>query len=176
MTTSHDIQPHRRPRGLGFLRFMGLAAMLSVAPQMGFAQSGSPSPTPVKASQLPVPSKADLEVLVVHGDESGKIDARLKPIMRHLRYMPHTGYRLLRRDDRFLGVGADHAFELVDGLKLKVSLVSLTGTQAKIRVEMFHGEARKMDSVLAVHRNKAFLIAGPKHEDGELILAITPKY
>lgn len=142
------------------------------------AQGGRPPPRrPTPSAQAPVNGKVDLQVMAVHGtDGHARIDARLKPIMKHLRYMPHQGYDLLSQDDHDLSVGGHHTFPLAGGHHLDVKLLSVDASNAKIRVEVYQGKVRKMEAALAVHRNKAFLITGPKHDNGELILAITPRY
>lgn len=183
--SSAPARPVRRTRrGPSWLSRFGLVAAVSglllqsVGP--AFAQGGRPPPRRPAATagaKAPVSGKVDLQVMVVHGTDShARIDASLKPIMKHLRYMPHKGYTLLSQADHDLGVGGHHGFPLAGGRRLDVKLISVDASQAKIRVEVYQGKVRKMESVLAVHRNKAFLITGPKHDNGELILAITPRY
>ena len=33
-----------------------------------------------------------------------------------------------------------------------------------------------MDTTVSIHRNRAFMIAGPSYEDGKLILPLTVRY
>ena len=169
--------------GRGWFARLGgalLIAGLLVSPTASFAQGGRPPPTRSGAGQqapAPVTGKVDLQVLIVHGtDAHDRIDASLKPIMKHLRYLPHKGYTLLSSDHHDIAQGGHHSFPVEGGRRLDAKVLSVDARQAKVRVEMYQGKTRKMETVLAVYRNKAFVISGPKHDGGELILAITPRY
>jgi len=125
----------------------------------------------------PVSGDVEIEVMVVHGTDShSKVDARLKPILQYLRFMPHTGYGLLSQDEHKMGVGGDHTFPVVGNRRIEVELIHRDAKQARIRIRMFSGKAKTVETVIAVHRNKSFIITGPKHDNGELILAFTARY
>lgn len=155
-----------------------LVAGLLLQPTSALSQGGRPPPNrPAPSAPAPVSGKVNVELMVVHGtDAHNRIDASLKPIMQHLRFMPHTGYTLLSQADHDINQGGHHGFPVEGGRRVDVKLISLDGRQAKIRVEFYQGKVKKMETVLAIHRNKAFVIVGPKHDNGELILAITPRY
>jgi len=173
------------PQGRRWSVWARLGAALLVAgllfqPAAAWAQGGRPPPrrpAPTQQAPAPVSGKVDVQLMVVHGTDAHKrIDASLKPIMQHLRYMPHTGYTLLSSDNHDIGVGGHHDFPVEGGRKVDIKLISVDARQAKIRVEFYQGKVKKMETVVAIHRNKAFVIVGPKHDGGELILAITSRY
>ena len=96
-----------------------LMAGLLFQPAASWAQGGRPPPSrpsPEAPAPAPVTGKVDVELMVVHGtDAHSRIDASLKPIMQHLRYMPHTGYTLLSRDDHDISEGGHHDFPVEGG-------------------------------------------------------------
>lgn len=161
---------------VALLLVAGLLSQSSVS----WAQGGRPPParpTPSQQDAKPVTGKVDIQLMVVHGtDAHNRVDPDLKAIMKYLRYLPHKGYALLSSDDSALSVNSDHSFPVEGGRRVDVKLLSVDQKQAKIHIEFFQGKTRKMETTVAVNRNKSFMLSGPKHDNGELILAISARY
>jgi hypothetical protein len=41
---------------------------------------------------------------------------------------------------------------------------------------MYTAKNKILDTTVSIHRNKSFMVAGPKHEDGVLVLPLTARY
>lgn len=159
------------------LLMVTLLAGLLVQPAWGQGRPPPRGPAPTAPAPAPIAGDVDVQVMVVHGtDTHSRIDARLKSILQYLKFMNHTGYSLLSEDDHELAEGQHHTFPVVGNRRIDVELISRDAKQARIRIRMFSGKAKTVETVIAVHRNKSFIISGPKHDGGELILAFTAKY
>lgn len=124
----------------------------------------------------PARSRVSVEVMVVHASDSGKVHPDLKPLMQQLRFTRYTGFDLLNKLPAQLVVGNSETFTLVGGRKLKVDLISKTDKNAKLRVRLFSDREKVLDTTVSVHRNRSFIIGGPKYKGGALVLPLTVKY
>jgi len=163
----------------------GLAAVAVAASSLlwsGPASASVPLALPLLAAEAqadpkPAPQgKVQLEVMVVHANQSGKVDPKLKEIMKQLRFLNFTGFQLLDTYPATLTPGKEASFTLVGNRKLKIQLLSKNATAAKIRIRMFSGSDKVVDTTVSIHRNRSFIVAGPKYKDGVLILPLTVSY
>ena len=148
--------------------------VLFAAPTDAMAQA---RPTPVKMSSTPASGKVGLELKVVHADNSGKVDPQLQGVYENLKFTRFSGFSLLDTHDAKLGPGQDETFTVAGGRKVTVALVSRDARAAKVRVVMTNPEGRSvMDTTVSIHRNRAFMIAGPDFKGGKLVLPISVRY
>ena len=127
--------------------------------------------------ERPAAAKVEVEVMVVHATNAhSRVDARLKPLLPHLRHLNYSGYSVLdvRSDD--LGPGQETSFSIVGGRRLQIQLIEKDDRRARIRVRMFNSSGRVLDTTVSIHRDRSFIVAGPHHEDGVLILPLTARY
>lgn len=155
-----------------------LGTMLLASPAL--AQSGGPV-LQVKAAETqadvsPAASRVDVEIQVVHANNSGKVDPQLAGVVENLSFLRYSGFKLLDTHPAKLGPGQETTFNIAGGRKLKVTLVSRDARAAKIRVLMSSDKGVLMDTTVSIHRNRAFIIAGPSYEDGKLVLPLTVRY
>ena len=71
--------------------------VFAAAPSDAFAQA---RPTPVKHSSSPAAGKVSLQMKVVHANNSGKVDARLKRVVENLKFTRFNGFALLNTHKR----------------------------------------------------------------------------
>ena len=165
---------HRFVKGMLVLGLLALCV-----PAM--AQSRPPRPTsrPAVASQAkaPLASKVGIEVMVVHATQGQPmVDSRLKSIMQHLRFLQFKRFSLLDKHRATLAMNSESTFSIRGGRRLKVQLLSRDARQARIRVRMFNDKGKLLDTTVSIHRNRSFILAGPKHDGGVLILPVTARY
>lgn len=153
---------------LGGLVFMA-------APTEAFAQA---RPTPVKLSTpAPAAGKVSLQLKVVHANNSGKVDDELRSVYDNLKFTRYSGFSLLATNDAKLGPGQEATFAVAGGRKVKVTLLSRDARAAKVRVVMSNPAGKAvMDTTVSIHRNRAFMIAGPDYEGGKLVLPLSVNY
>jgi hypothetical protein len=156
------------------LMIFGLAGEANAQPR----PPTRPSSSVVAQQQSPKApvGKVSTEVLVIHANNSGRVDPELRAVMQNLRFMKFSGFTLLNKVPTQLGVGQESSLSVTGGRKLKVSLIARDETQAKVRVRLFSGERKVLDTTVSIHRNRSFMLMGPKHEDGVLILALSVRY
>lgn len=183
MTTPSRPAPSRR--GLRVLLALGLSASLVLCD--AWAQGRPPPPPPgggrpVPARQVPAPSdqaakKARVEVMVVYATNTGnRVDADLQPIMQQLKFTSFRSFTHLESHPAELAVGEESTFGIAGGRRVKIALISRDDKQAKIRMQMFSQGSKLLDTTVSIHRDRSFMVAGPRYQEGVLILPITVSY
>jgi hypothetical protein len=153
------------------------SAALGLASEALGAPPPPPSRRPTAAQSAPVAEKVGVEVMVVHGSDAyERVDPALKSVMQHLRFLNFRGFKLLDRQQKTLGIGDRRAFDITGERTVRVELLARDARQAKLRVQMFNQRGKILDTTVSIHRNKSFMVAGPKHEDGVLVLPLTARY
>ena len=129
----------------------------------------------VRADKVKKPVR--VEMTVVHATNQHKrVDPRLRSVMKNLRFMKFTGFDLLNTEERGLRLGEEVTMPLVKGREVRIRLVSRDAEKSTLRVRVFQRGAQQMDTTISVHRNRSFIIAGPKYQGGVLILPLAVKY
>ncbi len=150
-------------------------ALIFAAPTDAHAQA--PRPVPVKNTAPPAVGKVGLQLRVVHANNSGKVDPRLRNVVDNLKFTRFNGFALLDSNEVRLAPGQSTTFAVVGGRKVKVTLQERDARAAKVRVVMFNPQGKAvMDTTVKIHRNRAFMIAGPNYKDGKLVLPIAVRY
>jgi len=156
-----------------------LLVSLMVLSPLALGQA-APSPLlqrqPIQLAQS-VSGKVNIEVMVVHATNAhNRVDPSLQSVMQHLRFLNFKGFKLLSTESSGLGPGQEHTYSIAGGRRLKIKLLERDGKRAKIRIEMYTAKNKILDTTVSIHRNKSFMVAGPKHEDGVLVLPLTARY
>lgn len=140
--------PHRRPPGK--------------RPNQGKAQKGD---------------RVRVQVLLVHATP-GQVfmDPALKRWSRHLRHLRYDSFKLLER--RRAALLPDHGrdFEILGDRRITVTLLSKNPKRARLRVQMYRSGQKLVDTTVTVNRNGTFIMAGPSHKGGILVMPITASY
>lgn len=114
--------------------------------------------------------------MVVHArTDTTKVDPALEPIMQNLKFLPFQGFSLLEQYTSSLGPEQETTWSAA-GRRMKVELLSRDEKQARIRVVLLNGDKRVLDTTVSIHRNKSFMLAGPKHLEGVLVFALSVRY
>ncbi|MFH1465359.1 MAG: hypothetical protein ABIO70_13310 [Pseudomonadota bacterium] len=154
------------------LLFALLAALLLLAPLGSAWAQGRPGPAPAAAV-----GKVDVKLLVVAASDShAGIDPRLKPLQRHLQFLRYQGYELLDTHSASLAPGGEASFTIVGNRRVSVALKSRTAERAQFRIQIFSQGKKLLDTTLSVNRNGTFIVAGPRYQDGILILPLQARY
>jgi hypothetical protein len=160
------------------MRHFLLAALLA----FGLVGSASeawaePAPQQVVAKTTQATSgKVTLQVLIVLGTPTGKVDPRAQDLARQFADMNIRGFKVLDEKALVLGDGQSGAIALPDGRKLELQLLSRTAQAAKVRIQMSRGAQTKLDTTVNIQRNRTFVVGGPKTEEGKLIIPVTARY
>lgn len=173
-----------RSRVIRWMRIASLAlvAWSFLAPQ-AHAQPVPPPPRGLPGgvpAPAPASARVSVQVMVVHATNQGnRIDPRLTDILQNLRAMPFsqfTSFTLLTEDTVQLQDGGLGVIDLAGGRKLKLDLLSHDDEQAKLRVRLIKDDTKLLDATISVHRNRMFTFAGPRYDEGFLILPVSVRY
>lgn len=125
----------------------------------------------------PMKPKVEVELMVVHATNAHeRVDEQLRPVLQHLRFLQFKGFTLLSADEKQIAVGSGHTFPVVGNRKVTIDVVERDELQVKLRVRMLNERGVFLDSTIRIHRNKSFMVGGPDHDGGKLLLPITAHY
>ena len=118
-----------------------------------------------------------VQVLLVHAT-SGQafMDPALQRWSRHLRHLRYDSYELLERRRAALMPDRSREFEILGDRRITVTLLNKNQKRARLRVQMYRRGQKLVDTTVTVNRNGTFIMAGPSHKNGILVLPITASY
>jgi hypothetical protein len=113
-----------------------------------------------------------VELIVIRGSRAWVgIESALEPIAEQLGYTRLTGFSVLSRAARNLRPGEALVAD-VSGRELRIDLVSLEEGGARLRPTLWTPDRKRLlDSTITVHWDKSFLIAGPRLDDDDVLVA-----
>lgn len=160
------------------VKAVGLAGLAGTLLSATPALAQPASPRPAARPPQPAAGKVQVEVMVVHATNSHqRVDPRLGGVMKSLKFLKFQGFELLNTHTDGLSVGQEATFTVVGGRRVRVQLISRDERQATLRIRMFNSaDNQRIDTTVSVHRNRSFMVAGPRHRDGVLILPVSAKY
>ena len=183
-----EVPPTRRP---ALARFMVvfLSGILSVA-MTSTALATPPTRPPPPRGVVTLPdavhqnrnaprgNKVTVGMMVVHAtDAHSNVDQRLGSLTRYLSHMRFTGYELLETRSVQLGPNGTESFTIQGGREVTITLLSRDDNRVRMRVQILAGKGGKLlDTTLSVNRNGTFIVAGPKYNQGILVLPLTASY
>jgi hypothetical protein len=121
-------------------------------------------------------SRVSVEVMMVHASSGDQVTEELKPLMKQLTFTRFTGFEMLQKFPAQLSVGGSASFSLVGERRLKLELLSKDEKRAKLRVRLFNGKEKVLDTTVSVNRNRSFIIGGPRYKGGAIVLPLTVRY
>ncbi len=162
-----------RPTRTLFAWLLGLLVLLSAAVVSGDAlaqgrRGGPPSRTP---------GRVQVTLLEVAATDSHTgVDPRLAPLSTHLTFLRYKGYDLLDTHRFDLGTGGEKDLTITGGRHVQIALLDRSTDRAQFRIQITSQRGKLLDTTLSVNRNGTFIVAGPKHNDGILILPLQVRY
>lgn len=153
---------------------LGLWIVLGMSAPTAHAQA--PRPAQVTASDA-ARGKVRIDALVVHATNQGaSVDPRLRGLQRKLTHLRYSSYKVLSSHTDTIAPGQTATVAVVGGRRLKVAFLERTPKHARVRIQVFKGNDKKLDTQVQLPRDQAFVVAGPKHEGGVLLFPITVSY
>jgi hypothetical protein len=128
------------------------------------------------AAALPASAQEPMEVRIgaVLASNSGEgCDPRLVAMHRQfLALFPYTSYRLVKEEQQRVLPGAKVGFDIPGGRYLLVTASGMTDDRVSLHVMLIEGTRPVVDTALTLRRHATFLVGGPRHQGGVLIIAI----
>jgi hypothetical protein len=85
---------------------------------------------------------------------------------------PYTSYRLIKEERRTVAWGRQAGFDLPGGRYLLVIPREYKDGRVSMKLMMVEGSRPLFDTVIGLRNQGTFLVGGPRHQDGVLIIAI----
>jgi hypothetical protein len=150
------------------------AALLAVsAPAMAsgkadmFAEKGKP----------PIDQVVKIKVWTVHAtNKSDGVGEGLDRISKHLGNLNYTGFSLLSKDGAPIAIKNSKKFPIVGEKAVKVTVLERNEKRARVRVQVTSPKGKLLDTTVSIRRNGFFMVAGPRHKKGVLVLPIFARY
>lgn len=128
-----------------------------------------------RADELETP-EAGVEVRIdaVLASNSGTtFDSALKPLKQpFVSLFPYSSYRLLQGERRVMAWRREEQFMLPGGRYLLIMPRGVQGDRVSLNVLVMQGTRPLVSTVLSLKNRGTFLVGGPPHGEGVLIIAI----
>ena len=106
-------------------------------------------------------------------NQSDDFDVRLKPIEKQLKVMKYRSYRLLKEDAQSIQWQENANFEIPGGRTLAISPQESRNSQIGLKVRLTQGSKPLIDTTVRLQNRGNFLLGGPPHEGGALVISIS---
>ena len=153
------------------MRWFVLAILMM--PGLVFAQGkGGP-----KSAAQGKKEEVQIALWTVHASNKHQtMDARLKRIAKHLGNLKFSGFDLLAKQGAALKVKAKTTFNIVGKRSVEITVLSRDEKRARVRVAVMGANGKLLDTTVSIRRNGFFMVAGPAHKGGILVLPIFARY
>lgn len=110
---------------------------------------------------------------ILASNKSDEFDAQLKGLESQLRVLKYKSYRLLKNESQNVPWQGSKAFEIPGGRFLSVSPQELRDNRISLKVRLTQGQKPLIDTTVRIANKGNFLLGGPPHEGGALVLSIS---
>lgn len=110
---------------------------------------------------------------ILASNQSDDFDSRLNPFQKQLKVMKYRSYRLLKEESQTVPWQGNAAFEIPGSRSLAVSPQEFRDKQISLKVRLQEGEKPLVDTTVRLQNKGNFILGGPPHEGGFLILSIS---
>src|SRR4029077_6365750 len=90
-----------------------------------------------------------------------------------LKVMKYRSYRLLKEETQNVPWQGNAAFDIPGGRSLLVTPQEFRNKQIALKVRLQHGDKPVVDTTVRLNNGGNFLLGGPPHEGGVLVLSIS---
>jgi hypothetical protein len=163
------------------IRLFLLAFALLGGPSVAHAADGVNSPLvqgPKGAkSKKPPGKRVNVQILVVHATPGNPhMDPALRRWARQMSHLRYDNFKVLERYAADLVPERPKSFTVSGGRVVTVTLLKRDPQRARLRIQMYRKNQKLVDTTVAVARDGTFIVAGPRHGEGILVLPITASY
>ena len=134
----------------------------------GEATAGVPGNSPAGAANVEVHIGA-----VLASNSGQEFDPRLVALHKQFNVLfPYTSYRLVKEQRMEVPWGGKVGFDIPGGRYVLVVPREFKNDRVSMKVMLIDGERPIVDTTLSLKNHATFLVAGPRHSEGVLILSI----
>jgi hypothetical protein len=101
------------------------------------------------------------------------LDSQLAKLKQQLEVVKYRCYRLMREDNQRGNWQNNSSFDIAGGRSLNVTPLECRNNRVSLKVRLLEGEKPIVDTTVRFPNKGNFLLGGPAHEGGVLILSIS---
>lgn len=110
---------------------------------------------------------------ILASNESDSFDPKLSKIKKQLEVIKYRSYRLIKEQSQKVPWQANVVFEIPGGRSLVIFPEQYRSNRLSLKVRLLEGEKPLLDTTVRIRNHGNFLLGGPPHEGGVLILSIS---
>jgi hypothetical protein len=110
---------------------------------------------------------------ILASNESEDFDPKLSRMKNQLEVIKYSSYRLIKEESQRVGWRSNAVFEIPGGRSLIVVPQEYRNERLALKVRLIEGEKPLLDTTVRLRNRGYFLLGGPAHEGGVLILSIS---
>ncbi|MBI2089506.1 MAG: hypothetical protein HYT78_12320 [Deltaproteobacteria bacterium] len=110
---------------------------------------------------------------ILASNESEDFDPKLSRMKNQLEVIKYSSYRLIKEESQRVGWRSNAVFEIPGGRSLVVVPQEYRNQRLALKVRLIEGEKPLLDTTVRLRNRGYFLLGGPAHEGGVLILSIS---
>ena len=110
---------------------------------------------------------------ILASNKNDEFDAKLKGLENQLRVLKYRSYRLLKDESQNVPWQGSKVFEIPGGRSLMVALQEFQDNRIGLKVRLTEGQKPLLDTTVRIANRGNFILGGPPHEGGVLVLSIS---
>jgi len=110
---------------------------------------------------------------ILASNKSDEFDAQLKGLESQLRVLKYRSYRSLKNESQSVPWQGNKVFEIPGDRFLTVTPQELRDNRISLKVRLTQGEKPLIDTTVRIPNRGNFILGGPPHEGGALVLSIS---
>ena len=112
-------------------------------------------------------------VTILASNQSDEFDAKLKGMETQLKVFKYRSYRLLKNESQTVPWRGEKVFEIPGGRSLTVTPQEFQDNRVSVKVRLTQGQKPVLDTTVKIPNKGNFILGGPPHEGGALVLSIS---
>ena len=110
---------------------------------------------------------------ILAANQSDEFDAKLKGLEQQLKSLKHRSYRSLRDESKTVPWQGAQSFEIPGGRRLIVTPQDFQDRRIALKVRLTENDQPIVDTTVKIPNKGNFILGGPPHEGGVLVLSIS---
>jgi hypothetical protein len=110
---------------------------------------------------------------ILAGNKTDEFDPKLKGMEPQLKPLKYRSYRSLKEDGQSVPWQGTKSFEIPGGRSLTVAPQEFQNNRISLKVRLTEGEKPVIDTTVRIPNKGNFILGGPPHEGGTLVLSIS---
>jgi hypothetical protein len=120
------------------------------------------------------PQSVQVRIRTILADnKSDEFDPKLKDMEQQLKPLKYRSYRSLKDDSQNVPWQGTKSFDIPGGRLLTVAPQEFQNNRVSLKVRLTEGDKPVLDTAVGIQNKGNFILGGPPHEGGTLVLSIS---